>query len=177
MRGTHTVVRNYMNLILALFRPLFVYILKKKKKKVQALPTNTHTNIHTHTFTHTHTVTHTNITLRKQSFVSHGSKIAHADQNCSSILKPGSLHDLQVENTRPASGRSPHLLAGYHTWLPDTWESGESHKAARWHFSCTSTGQYDSNKKNFSLLKNMIQSIFEWRMLSGKIILLLKIYL
>lgn len=163
-----------MNLILALFRPLFVYIKKKKKKRYKPSPP---TQTFTHTHSHTHTVTHTNITLRKQSFVSHGSKIADADQNCSSILKPGSLHDLQVENTRPASGRSPHLLAGYHTWLPDTWESGESHKAARWHFSCTSTGQYNSNKKNFSLLKNMIQSIFEWRMLSGKIILLLKMYL
>ena len=93
---------NAMNLILALFRPLFWI----RKNKV---------SIHTLFQTHTHKYNAEETVICDSS-----SMTADVDKKCSFILRAKSLDDLQVENTRPASGCSPHQLAVCQACHPDT---------------------------------------------------------
>lgn len=131
------------------------------KKKLQAPPLPT---------PNTRTLIHTTSMLRRCSFVYLGTKVTALDQNCTFILQPANLDDPWWRLQGPLKAAHPpaNVCHSCHPWV-----SGEAIKQPD---DIYFAYPQDNKKTQLSLLKqNMIQSIFEWRILSGGIILLLKI--
>lgn len=120
----------------------------------------------------------TYITLRRHSFANHGSKIAYVDQNYSFILKPEvwMTSRLRRQDLFQDAHTTCLMFAVLVTQIPEE-VSGEVIKQPDDIYFCISTWQCNTNKKLTLPKQNMFESIFKWRILPGRMILLLKINL